>query len=106
MASMIRATTMTARAVSRSSLSLRPTQLPLLLRGFADSKALAQSPQDGQYSAGYDKHRKEVTPKLAGVSREFDAVGAPSRLTQHDDRSKEDFNFGLSAGTGGIALTR
>ncbi|KAI9634559.1 uncharacterized protein MKK02DRAFT_16888 [Dioszegia hungarica] len=63
---------MTARAVSRSSLSLRPTQLPLLLRGFADSKALAQSPQDGQYSAGYDKHRKEVTPKLAGVSGEFE----------------------------------
>jgi hypothetical protein len=41
------------------------------LRSFTETNTSLREDEDGNYSSGYDTHRKEVEPKHAAVDKSF-----------------------------------
>jgi hypothetical protein len=60
----------------------RSTRLTPLFRRFNDTRFL-KAEDNGQYNSGYEKYRKEVDPKLAGIDPNF-----VSASVSHHEHSK------------------
>lgn len=58
----------------------RSTRLTPLSRRFNDSRSLKAEDTNGKFDSGYEKYRKEVDPKLAGIDPNF----VPTKVSLFD----------------------